>query len=237
MVLEAFSVSHGKASAYLPVIDLLHSYFRITPEDNTLTRRQKVNSKALTLDRKLEDALPYLFGLLGLTEGQDPLAEMDMQIRRQRTLEALKRILVRESLNQPLMVVFEDLHCIDGETQAFLNLLADSIGTAKLLLLVNYRPEYSHSWGSKTYYTQVRLDPLPKESANEMLSILLGDDESLAPLKRLIEETTEGNPLFMEEIHQTLIEEGVLVRNGALKITRPPSQLKIPGECLEGHTH
>ena len=98
---------------------------------------------------------------------------MDVRIRRQRTLEALKRILLRESLNQRLMVVFEDLHWIDGETQAFLNLLTDSIGTAKLLLLATYRPELSHQWSNKTYYTQLRLDPLGKESAGEMFDALL----------------------------------------------------------------
>jgi class 3 adenylate cyclase len=233
MVLDAFSVSHGKTSAYMPVIDLLHSYFRIAPEDGTRTRREKVSDKVLTLDRKLEDALPHLFRLLGLSEGDDPLAEMDVRIRRQRTLEALKRILLRESLNQPLMVIFEDLHWIDGETQAFLNLLADSIGTAKLLLLVTYRPEYSHQWSSKTYYIQLRLDPLGKESAGEMFDALLGADTQTidAPrleLKRLIIDKTEGTPLFMEEIYQALIEEGALIRNGAVKLTRPLDALKIP---------
>ena len=117
--------------------------------------------------------IPYLFTLLDIVEGADPLAQMDGQLKKRRTLEAIKRILLRESLNQPLMVIFEDLHWIDEATQEFLNLLADSLGTAKLLLLVNYRPEYSHKWGSKTYYTQLRLDPLGKESAEEMLSALL----------------------------------------------------------------
>src|SRR6266404_6960313 len=93
-------------------------------------------------------------------EGNDLLMQMDAQVRRRRTLDAIKRILLRESFNQPLIVIFEDLHWIDEETQALLNLLADSIGTAKLLLIVNYRPEYSHQWNSKTYYTQLRLDPL-----------------------------------------------------------------------------
>jgi class 3 adenylate cyclase len=174
LVLETFSVSHGKASAYLPVIDLLRNYFRIASEDDERTRREKVNGKVLTLDRALEDTIPYLFSLLGIVEGDDPLAQMDGQIRKRRTLDAIKRILLRESLNQPLMVIFEDLHWIDEQTQVLLNLLADSIGTAKILLLVNYRPEYSHQWGNKTYYTQLRLDPLGKESADEMLSALLG---------------------------------------------------------------
>ena len=160
------------------------------------------NGKVLTLDRSLEPTLPYLFTLLSLVEGDDPLAELDSQLRKRRTLEALKRLLLRESLNQPLIVIFEDLHWIDGETQALLDLLADSIATAKILLLVNYRPEYSHQWGSNIYYTQLHLDPLGVESADEMLNTLVGDSVEVAPLKRLIIEKTDGNPFFMEEMVQ-----------------------------------
>jgi predicted ATPase/class 3 adenylate cyclase len=251
MVLEAFSVSHGKASAYLPVIDLLHGYFEILAGDDERKRREKVTGRVLALDRSLEDTIPYLFSLLGIAEGvertrhweqtldrldeylhelqkKDPLAQMDAQIRKRRTLEAIKRILLRESLNQPLMVIFEDLHWIDEETQALLSLLADSIGTAKILLLVNYRPEYSHQWGSKTYYTQLRLDPLGKESAEAMLSSLLGDDKGLIPLKRLIIEKTEGNPFFMEETAEVLLDDGALIRNGSIKLVKPLAELKIP---------
>ena len=151
MVLETVSISHGKASAYLPVIDLLRNYFRIANEDDERTRREKVAGRITILDRSLEDTLPYLFSLLGVVEGDDPLAQMDGQIKKRRTLEAIKRIVLRESLNQPLMLIFEDLHWIDEHTLEFLNVLADSIGTAKILLLVNYRPEYSHQWNSKTY--------------------------------------------------------------------------------------
>ena len=220
MVLETFSVSHGKASAYLPVIDLLHGYFKITGEDDQRARRAKVTGNVLTLDRSLEDTLPYLFSLLGIVEGNDPLAQMDGQIRKRRTLDAIKRILLRESLNQPLMVIFEDLHWIDEATQELLNLLADSIGTAKILLLVNYRPEYSHHWNSKTYYTQLRLDPLGKESAEEMLTALLGDGNDLMPLKRMIIERTQGTPFFMEEMVQALFDEGALARNGMVHLTK-----------------
>ena len=181
------------------------------------------------LDRALEDTLPYLFALLGIVEGDDPMAQMDAQVRKRRTLDAIKRILLRESLNQPLMVIFEDLHWIDEETQALLNLLADSIANAKILLLVNYRPEYSHQWNSKTYYTQLRLDPLGKESADEMLAALLGDGAGMAQLKRVIIERTEGNPFFMEETVQVLLDEGSLVRDGSvMRLTRPLGDLKIP---------
>jgi predicted ATPase len=251
-VLETFSVSHGKASAYFPVIDLLNSYFEISSEDDARKRRERVNGKVLTLDRSLEDTVPYLFALLAIGEGtdlqrhwedafdrldhylnevqrKDPLAQMDAHVRRRRTLNAIKRILLRESLNQPLMVIFEDLHWIDEETQAFLNLLADSIANAKILLLVNYRPEYSHQWNSKTFYTQLRLDPLGRESADEMLSALLGENPELGRLKRVIIERTEGNPFFMEETVQVLLDEGALIRDGnAVRLTRPLAELKIP---------
>jgi class 3 adenylate cyclase/tetratricopeptide (TPR) repeat protein len=228
MVLETVSVSHGKASAYLPVIDLLRNYFRIASEDDERTRREKVTGRVLALDRNLEDTLPYLFSLLGIVEGEDPLAQMDGPIKKRRTLEAIKRILLRESLNQPLMVIFEDLHWIDEQTQELLDLLADSIGTAKILLLVNYRPEYSHHWGSKTFYTQLRLDPLGKESAEELLSALLGEGKDLTPLKRLIIERTEGTPFFMEEIVQSFFEDGVLQRNGVVKLAKSMNAVRVP---------
>jgi predicted ATPase len=153
---------------------------------------------------------------------------MDGQVKKRRTLDAIKRILLRESINQPLMVTFEDLHWIDEQTQELLNLLADSIGTAKILLLVNYRPEYSHQWNSKTYYTQLRLDPLGKESAEEMLSALLGDGKDLIPLKRLIVERTEGTPFFIEEIVQALFEDGALRRNGSVKLASSMNAVKVP---------
>jgi class 3 adenylate cyclase len=228
MVLETFSVSHGKASAYLPIIELLHVYFGIETGDDGRKRREKVTGRVVALDHALEDTLPHLFALLGLVEGEDPLPQLDGKMKKRRALEAIKRILMRESLNQPLIVIFEDLHWIDEATQELLNLLSDSIGTAKMLLLVNYRPEYSHQWGSKTYYTQLRLDPLGSESAEEMLAALLGEEAELALLKRFIVEKTEGNPFYMEETVQVLLDEGALVRNGTVKLIRPLSELKIP---------
>ena len=159
MVLEAFSVSHGKASAYLPVIDLLHGYFSIAAKTTHARGARRSTDKVLDARSRAGGHAAIPVRLLGIVEGEDPLAQMDGQVKKRRTLDAIKRILLRESLNQPLMVIFEDLHWIDEETQAFLNLLADSIGTAKILLLVNYRPEYSHQWNSKTYYTQLAARP------------------------------------------------------------------------------
>jgi predicted ATPase len=185
----------------------------------------------MTLDRSLEDTLPYLFFLLGLAEPTSSLPQMDPQIRKRRTLDAIKRLLVRESLNQPLLLLFEDLHWLDAETQAFLTLLSESVASARIVLLVNYRPEYRHDWGSKTYYTQLRLDPLEPEDAQELLTALIGDDPALQPLKRFILEKTEGNPFFMEEIVQALVEQGVLsvgAHSGMPSLARPLTDLHLP---------
>ncbi len=245
LVLETFSVSHGKAYPYLPLIDLLKNYFQFTVQDDERRRREKITGRVLTLDRGLEDILPYLFFLLGIAEPTSPLQQMDPQTRRRRILEAIKQLLVRESLNQPLILIFEDLHWLDTETQEFLLLLSEGVATARILLLVNYRPEYQHSWSGKIYYTQLRLDPLGQAQAQEMLTALLGDGvgaQHAAPLqalKRRILEKTEGNPFFMEEIVQDLFEQGVLIRDprrvgtahlnvGATGRSPLPTDLHIP---------
>ncbi|MBI3756658.1 MAG: AAA family ATPase [Deltaproteobacteria bacterium] len=230
LVLEAYSVSHGKASPYLPVMELLKSYFDIQTPDDERKRREKIGGKVLMLDRSLEETLPYLFALLGVEEQPSPLQQMDPQIRRRRTFEALKKLFLRESLNQPLILIFEDLHWIDSETQGFLDTVSEGVASARILLLVNYRPEYRHEWGSKTYYTQLRLAPLRREEAEEFLDVLLGLEVGAArrgrpsegahtgaplqDLKQLILEKTQGTPFFMEEIVQELVEQGVLVRAG-----------------------
>src|SRR5207245_10335953 len=127
---------------------------------------------------------------------------------------------LRESINQPSILIFEDPHWVDAESQELLNLLVDSTGTARILMLVNYRPEYSHAWGSKTYYTQLRLDPLGRENAEEMLGALLGNELDIIPVRQLIIQRTEGNPFFMEEMVQAFFEQGVLARNGRIKLAK-----------------
>jgi tetratricopeptide (TPR) repeat protein len=210
-VLESASVSYGKATPYFPVIELLRHYGHVEEHDDLRTIRAKVTGQVLTLDEALQETIPALLALLDALPADSPFLTLDPPQRRQRTLEALKRVLLRESQAQPLLLVFEDLHWIDTETQALLDRLVESLPTARLLLLVNYRPEYQHGWGSKTYYTQLRLDPLPPASADKVLQALLGDDPSLAPLKPLLIARTEGNPFFLEESVRTLVETGVLV--------------------------
>src|SRR5262249_23637608 len=149
--------------------------------------------------------------------------------RRHRTLDANKRLLLREAQTQPLVVVFEDLHWIDTETQALLDSLVESLPTARLLMLVNYRPEYQHAWGAKTYYSQLRLDALPAESAVELLERLVGNDPARGPLKALLIGRTAGNPLFLEESVRTLVEPRALAgTRGSYRLAQPVEAIQVP---------
>ncbi|HET8575896.1 MAG TPA: adenylate/guanylate cyclase domain-containing protein [Methylomirabilota bacterium] len=229
LVVESSSVSYGKATAFLPLIELLRAYFQIEARDEARKIREKVTGKLLSLDRALESSLLALLWLLDVPVDDPEWQRLDPPQRRQQTLEGIKRLLLRESQVQPLLIVFEDLHWIDAETQALLDGVVESLPTARLLLLVNYRPEYQHGWGSKTYYRQLRIDPLPPESAEELLKVLLGNDPGLQPLKQLLIERTEGNPFFLEESVRTLIETKALAgERGAYHLARVSATLQIP---------
>src|SRR4029453_7648367 len=220
--LESSSVSYGKATAYLPVCDLLQAYCHIEDRDDLRTVRAKITGQPLPLDDALQDTVPAVLALFEALPTDSPFLALDPLQRRRRTLEALKRVLLRESQVQPLLLVFEDLHWIDSETQAVLDLLVESLPTARVLVLVNYRPEYQHGWGNKTFSTQVRLDPPPTGGADEFLQALLGDDPGLAPLSQLLIARAQGNPFFLEESARTLLETGVLVgKRGAYRLARP----------------
>jgi class 3 adenylate cyclase/tetratricopeptide (TPR) repeat protein len=228
-VLESRSVSYGKATSYLPVIDLLKSYCGIEARDDQRRIREKVLGKVLNLERALEPTLPALLALLDVPPDDPGWDALDPPQRRQRTLDACKRLLLRESLEQPLLLVCEDLHWIDAETQALLDSLVDSLPTARILLLVNYRPEYEHAWHRRTYYRELRLDPLPPESAEELLGALLSDEPAMSELKRLLVARTDGNPFFLEESVRTLVEAGALAgERGAYRLAKPFESTQVP---------
>ncbi len=229
LVLQAGSVSYGKTTSYLPVVDLLKGYFAIDDRDSPRAAREKVTGKLLTLDRALESNLPALLALLDVPTDDPQWVALDPPNRRRRTLDAVKRLLLRESQAQPVLVVVEDLHWVDSESQALLDGLVESLPVTRFLLLVNYRPEYQHSWGSRTYYTQLRMDPLPPASAEELLGALLGIEVSLDPLKRMLVERTEGNPFFLEESVRSLVETGALSgERGAYRQARPLPTVQVP---------
>ena len=198
LVLEGASVSYGKATPYFPLIEMLRRYFQIADGEGSENIQDRVVMHILELDDMLKDAIPPILSLLGALPdenhssgvGRARLAiatqrligrwsndfkSMDPQQRRRYTFEAVKRVLIRESQRQPLLIVFEDLHWIDSETQAFLDSLIESLPMTRILLLVDYRPEYSHRWGDKSYYTQLRVDPLQPTSAEELLQLPPGE--------------------------------------------------------------
>jgi tetratricopeptide (TPR) repeat protein len=227
LTLESASVSYGRATSYLPVIDLLKGYFKIHDRDDLREIREKVTGKLLTLDEALKPTLPALLALLDVPVDDAAWRMLDPAQRREGTLDAVRRLLLREAREQPLLLIFEDLHWIDSETQVLLDTLVDSRGSARLLLLVNYRPEYQHTWSSKTSYSQLRLDALPAESAGELLEALLGDDPGLAPLKQLL--VRRGNPFFLEETVRTLVETRALDGpRGRYRLTQPVQAIQVP---------
>jgi class 3 adenylate cyclase/tetratricopeptide (TPR) repeat protein len=229
LVLESRSVSYGRAAAYGPVRDLLRAFFRIRENDDRRTIQDRVTAKVLTLDRLLEETIAAVLAVLDAVPEASPFLTFDPLERRQRTLEAIKRLFIRESQIQPLLVVVEDLHWIDSETQALLDSLVESLPSARMLLLVNYRPEYHHGWSSRAWYAQVRVDPLTARGADELLAALLGQGAGLAPLKQMLMERTAGNPFFLEESVRILVETGVVEgERGAHRLVRPLEVIKVP---------
>ncbi len=229
LIIESGSVSYGKATSYLPVIELLKQYFQLEAGDDARKILEKVTGKLLSLDRALEPFLPAFLWLLDAPVSDPDWHRLDPPQRRQRTLDGVKRLLLRESQVQPLIVMFEDLHWIDAETQALLENLVESLPTARLLLLVNYRPEYQHGWSGKSYYRQLRIEPLPPQSCEQLLEALIGHDPSVAVVKPLLVERTEGNPFFLEESVRTMVETGILVgERGAYRLARALGAIQIP---------
>jgi len=228
-VFEGHSVSYGTNNPYLPVIQLLRTYFGIEDRDAPQEIRKKLIGTVLTLDRALEPILQPLLALLDVLNDDDDWHAYEPSRRRQLILEAIKRLLLRESDVRPLLLVLEDLHWIDGETQALLEVLVDSLPSARIALLVNYRPEYEHPWGNRSYYHQLRLETLPPSSSRLLLDGLLGDDVSLHSLKRMLIERTDGNPFFLEESIRTLAEtEALQGERGAYRLIKAPKPTELP---------
>lgn len=228
-VVAGSSVSYGKASNWLPVIDLCRSYFGIDEDDSSDRMADKVLRRLEELDPAFAPHLPPFLALLQLPVNDTDWQALGALQQRRRTLDALKALFVRESQRQPLLLIFEDLHWIDGETQALLDELVDQLPSQRILLLTNYRPEYSHGWTNKSYYEQLRLSPLEQANARELLGDLLGVDPGLDHLKAALIKHTAGNPLFLEESVRSLVETGTLAgQAGAYCVVGDVGALTLP---------
>jgi DNA-binding winged helix-turn-helix (wHTH) protein len=228
-LLDTRAVSYDQAIPYGPVIDLLKAYFHLDARAPAPAMRDQVTAQLRRLDAALAPLVPALLTLLDVSVADAQWQALDPPQRRQQTFQALKHLVLRVSQAQPLLVVIDNLHWLDTETQACLDTLVESLPTARLLLLATYRPEYQHGWGHKTYYTRLRLDPLSRPQAHALLDALLGDAAGLRSLKQQVVALTQGNPFFLEESVQTLLEtRGIDGARGAYRPGTPLPMRRIP---------
>ena len=229
LVHETGAVPHGGNTAYLPVSNLLRSVLAVEAGDSPADIAQKLRDSVTGLDAGLMSILPALHALLDLPIEDQAWHGLDPRQRRRRIIDGIRTLILRRAASVPLMMVFEDLHWIDTETQAVLDNLVDGLGAARLLLLVTYRPEYTHDWAGKSYYARVSLDPLPDRSAEAFLGSLIGDDPALDGLKRHLIERTEGTPLFLEETVRTLVETGALAgERKSYRLVKDIAEIEVP---------
>jgi len=229
LVLESKFASYGRATPYLPVIELLRDYFKISVDDSTRSIREKVTGRILKLDQSLQEAIPPVLDLLDSLDENHPFRSLDLVQHRQCTYQAVVRLLLSESREQPVVAVFEDLHWNDSLSLGLLNEMVVAAQYARLLLVVCYRPDYRDEWGNRPNYRKLRLDPLASESLAEFLQALLGSDPSLPMLKSFLVERASGNPFFVEEIVRSLVDTGVLEGiRGSYQLARPFFSTEVP---------
>jgi predicted ATPase/class 3 adenylate cyclase len=227
-IIEIYGLPHGKSIPWMPVVDMLQTYFDIRSLDEASTRRAKIDEALVKQEASLLDSRAYLYALLGIAEENDPLSQMDARVRRGRTLEAIKRIILAESVNQPVVLLFEDLHWMDETTESLLDILVHGIAECRVLLLVSSRPDFKVKWSKIDNYQELKLKSLEYSYAEELLSSLLPQTNDLVELKHHIISKSAGNPFFIEEIVQSLFDDGSLRRDGTSSLTKPVVQLRIP---------
>jgi class 3 adenylate cyclase len=229
LVHEAQGVAHGKTLAYLPVLQLLRAYFEITERDGPQTARHKIAGALLLLDRDLEDALPLLFEFLGVADPDRRAPDVPPEERQRRLLGIVRRVVEARSARRPAVLLLEDLHWFDSGSNAFVEGSVESAARTRTLLLLNFRPEYRAPWMERAHYQQLPLLPLGPTAIDELLHDLLGADASLVGLGARIHERTAGNPFFIEEAVQALVEDGRLTGvRGAYRLARPIAEVAVP---------
>jgi class 3 adenylate cyclase/tetratricopeptide (TPR) repeat protein len=228
-VYHATGQAHTSSVPLLPVLQLMRSYFDIVDQDDDQTARERIAGKLLLLDPEFADDLPLIFDFLAVPDPERPPARMDPEARQRRLLDLTKRLIRAQSARNPGVTLFEDLHWIDPASEAFLANHVEAVSGTRSLTVVNFRPEYSSGWMSKDYYRQLALAPLGPEETEQMLAGLLGSHPSLSELPAMIRERTGGNPFFMEEVVQSLVERGNLEGTaGAFELVRPVDQTEVP---------
>ena len=229
LVLESNSTSYGRATPYLPIAELLRSYFKLDGHDDAHAIREKVTGKILTLNPSLQDAILPVLDLLNALDDGHPFRSLDPQQHRQCTYQAVTRLLLSENRLQPIVVIFEDLHWYDFLTLGLLNELVVRAQDARLLLVATYRPDFRDAWRNRPNYRQLHLDPLASESLAALLEALLGSSPNLQNLKSFLMQRASGNPFFVEEIVRALVDTGVIDgARGNYRLAKPFDSHDIP---------
>jgi class 3 adenylate cyclase/tetratricopeptide (TPR) repeat protein len=222
-------VSHASGVPLVPILSLMRDYFEVSLTDNPGQAREKVRALLLDLDPALEDSLPLLYDFLEVPDPDRPAPKLAPEVRMRRIFEALRRITQRRSEREVLVLVAEDLHWFDPQSEAFLERIIESFPGSRTLVVTNFRPEFAAPWTRHSYYRQLPVAPLHDEAVGEMLAGLLGSDPSLAPLLGFVLDRTGGNPFFVEEVVRSLVEHGSLAGGpGTYRLTRPLDEVEVP---------
>jgi class 3 adenylate cyclase/tetratricopeptide (TPR) repeat protein len=228
-VRRAAGVSHGREVPLLPILSLFRDYFGITDAISPSQSRERISDRLLGLDPGFRSDLPVFFDFLEVPDPERPAPPITAEVRMGRVFDALRRVTERRSEREVLVMVLEDLHWFDTQSTEWLGRLIESFPGSRTLVVTNFRPEFSASWMRHSYYRQIPLLPLSAKAVGEMVSELVGDDPSLAPLPDYLMERTGGNPFFVEEIVRALVEEGTLAGcPGVYHLTRPLDQASMP---------
>jgi class 3 adenylate cyclase/tetratricopeptide (TPR) repeat protein len=229
LVYEAHCVAHGQMIPFLPVLEVLRGFFGITEQDGDEEARRKVAGTLLLLDTELTEALPLLLDFLGIPDSQRPAPHIDPEARQRQLVTVAKRLMQAGSRRDPVLLLVEDLHWIDGGSEGFLRALVETLPETRTLFMVNFRPEYDAAWLRQPFCEQLALLPLGAEAITELLTDLLGTHPSVAGLADRIRERTGGNPFFIEEVVQSLVESGAMAGvRGAYRLVRPVEEVPIP---------
>lgn len=232
--LEGRCLQYGGSIIYMPILDILRSYFGIKEGDREIIIRNKIKEKTLSLDEKLERALPSFQDLFSLKVEDEEYLKLEPQQKREKTFEAIRDLFIRESQDRLLVLAIEDLQWIDKTSEEFLDYLIGWLANVRILLILLYRPEYTHQWGSKSYYTKIGLDQLGTEPSAELVQAMLEDGEVVPELRELILNRAAGNPLFMEEFTHTLLENGSIERKDSQYVlSRESSDIQVP-DTIQG---
>jgi tetratricopeptide (TPR) repeat protein len=231
---EGRCLHFGGSMAYLPILDILRSYFEIKEGDREFLIKKKMEEKIFSLDEKLRGVIPPFQELLSLKVDDEDFQKLEPKEKREKIFEAIRDLMIRLSQEKPLVLAIEDLHWMDKTSEEFLNYLIGWLANTPILLILLYRPEYTHQWGSKSYYTKIGLDQLGIESSSELVRAILEEGEVAPELKQLILNRAAGNPLFMEEFTQTLLENGSIEkRDKEFVLSRKASDIQIP-DTIQG---